>query len=241
MAQINRWVFITGLLLTLVGCWNRNRLPANIELLPQLSSPPLQQPTRRDHFSTEIAEHRYDIRPQYEYDLTGLVVSYRHHDGNRALHKRWNDHLNMLDICVVWGETAASGVLDRLSFWNGRFTCNVKTSDRDAWSRFDMTELSNNHLLSDQRSIRSAVKQLNVGDQIRVRGVLASYTTNGGAERGTSTTRTDTGDGACETIYVEQFEILDAGSSSWRVSMWTGLLLILATIIVHFAAPFQPD
>ena len=63
--------------------------------------------------------------------------------------------------------------INALEFWNGIFTCNVKTGDRDAWAAFDMYQLSNNHLISDDPAIRDAVTDISIGDQIRVRGYLA--------------------------------------------------------------------
>ena len=40
-----------------------------------------------------------------------------------------------------------------------------------------------------------------------MRGWLAGYSNDDGFRRGTSTTRDDTGNGACETIYVDEFQI----------------------------------
>jgi hypothetical protein len=121
----------------------------------------------------------------------------------------------MLDVCVVWGNNTSGAQLDKIDFWNGIFTCNVKTRDQAAWESFDMYQLSNNHLISDDDFIRDQVRKVKVGDQVRIQGVLASYESPGGL-RGTSTTRTDTGDGACETIYVDRFEILQPATSYWR-------------------------
>ncbi len=101
-----------------------------------------------------------------------------------------------------------------------------------------MNQLSNNHLLSDNEDIRDRVQKIRIGDQIRVQGYLASYESPGGL-RGTSTTRTDTGDGACETIYVERFEILRAATSFWRLSMWTSLAVLLAGLFLFFTRPFK--
>jgi hypothetical protein len=52
-----------------------------------------------------------------------------------------------------------------------------------------------------------------VGDQIRIKGWLSSYgvAKNGkliGGKRGTSTVPNDTGNGACETIYLQTIHIL---------------------------------
>ena len=128
--------------------------------------------------------------------------------------------------------------LHRIYFWNGIFTCNVKTRDQAAWESFDMQQLSNNHLLSDDEYVRDGVKDLQVGDQIRVRGYLASYESPGG-RRGTSTTRTDTGDGACETIYVQQFELLARTTNAWRISAYLSAIALVGALLMYFRRPFK--
>ena len=84
------------------------------------------------------------------------------------------------------------------------------------------------------------MKKIRIGDQIRVRGFLASYLSDGTSRRGTSTTRTDKGNGACETIYVKGFEIVRAATSYWRISMWASLALLLAGIAIHLKKPYKP-
>ena len=169
-----------------------------------------------------------------------MIVSYRHHDGNSRMHMQSNDHLNMLDVCVVWGENATGSHLRKLDYWNGIFTCNVKTRDSDAWAAFDMYKLSNNHLLSNDEFIRDQVTDIQIGDQIRVRGWLASYGSEGGGKRGTSTTRNDTGDGACETIFIDRFEIVEPAVNYWRRSMIGSLIVLVFGLFLHFRRPYRP-
>ena len=68
---------------------------------------------------------------------------------------------------------------------------------------------------------------LQVGDQIQVDGLLASYGNGGGYQRGTSTVRTDTGNGACETIFVKSVSVLAEMQSIWRwltdLAMWSSV------------------
>ena len=154
------------------------------------------------------------------------------------MHRLAEDHLNMLDVCVVWGDNTRAS-LSEIDFWNGIFTCNVSTRDRTAWASFDMNKLSNNHLLSDDPWVRDRVRSIRVGDQIRVRGFLASYTGPTGT-RGTSTTRLDTGDGACETLYIERFDILRSATSYWQWSMYGSLLLLILGLGLHFGKPYRP-
>lgn len=208
--------------------------------MPEVLAQPTQSPTNKKPFDVAFNEVHYRVEPEYEYDITGMIVSYRHHDSNSRMHRLANDHLNMLDVCVVWGENTSTAQLDKLQFWNGIFTCNVKTRDPVAWDSFDMNQLSNNHLISSDEGIRKRVRDIEIGDQIRVRGYLAGYSSAGVGKRGTSTTRTDTGDGACETIYVERFDIVQTATSVWRISMYSSLLVLLFGLVTHFVRPYRP-
>jgi len=62
---------------------------------------------------------------------------------------------------------------------------------------------------------------------VRLKGYLARYSHGGGFERGTSTTRNDTGNGACETIYIEDVQItarMNEGRHLMYASAWWGML-----------------
>lgn len=234
-------IFILVCCATLVYAFlHRNELPASIDPVTELLEEPWQTSTEVPAFTATYNGVDYLVEPKYRYELHGLVVSYRHHDQNSRLHFLANDHLNMLDVCVVWGDSATSPTLRELDFWNGLFTCNVSTRDSAAWAAFRMTEMSNNHLLSADDAVRREVRGVRIGDQVRIRGFLAAYTSDNGSRRGTSTTRTDIGDGACETVFVEAFDIVRAGDNPMRTVMWSSFGLLIAGIVVHFRRPYRP-
>jgi hypothetical protein len=239
LARLTKLLIISSFSLLLVSFWNRNEIPSAIDYRPELSAEPRQQTTRKRPFSTDYQGITYQVEPKYDYDLYGMVVSYRHHDGESTMHKRSNDHLNTADICVVWGANLDSAVLRRLKFWNGIFTCNVSTKDSDAWSRFIPEQLSNNHLISADDHLRQAIEAIKVGDQIHVQGWLASYASAGGPTRGTSITRTDSGNGACETIFVERFAIIHQPQRPWRIALWGSAVVLLLCLAIHFSIPYR--
>jgi hypothetical protein len=240
LQTLNRAVMIASALTLAVAFWNRNDLPGTIDFHPKLGDEPRQREIQARPLVLPYAGVDYRVEPLYEYELYGLVVSYRQHDGEDSMHRWSNDHLNVADLCVVWSDTAFSPTLSELDFWNGIFTCNVQTRDRVAWSNFKMNQLSNNHLISADPFIRDQVAQIRIGDQIRIKGSLARYGAVGRELRGTSTTRDDAGNGACETILVDELEIVVRGFSSWRVAMYAALVLLIATLVVHFALPYRP-
>ncbi len=238
--KISNIIIAVSFVWFLVSFWNRNDLPKNINYVENVLSEPMQTATQKAPFDAIYNGVEYLVEPEYDYDLYGMIVSYRHHDSNSRMHFLANDHLNMLDVCVIWGDNTSNPHLDKIDFWNGIFTCVVQTRDQQAWDAFDMYQLSNNHLISTDDYIRDQVKDINVGDQIHVRGYLASYSSAGGGKRGTSTTRLDTGDGACETLFVEKFEIVEAVTSFWRISMYVSLSLLAIGLVSYFRRPYKP-
>lgn len=232
-------LIILSFILLIISFWNRNDLSAEMQLNELLRYEPTQEKVKQTVFSTQVNKLEYEIQPLYEYELYGLVVSYEHHDGNFGLHKLWGDHLNVADICVVWDKNAFEINLKDYDFWNGQFTCNISSRDMQAWKLIQQNQLSNNHLLTDDEYIRNRIQKVSVGDQIRIKGWLASYKNDQGGKRGTSITREDMGNGACETIFVQEFDILNHYTSAWRKFMYLSLLLFALAIIWYIKKPHQ--
>lgn len=241
MQKLSKYLVPLSFIVLILSFWNRNTFSNNIAFNPGINNPPHQQQITKAPFSVTMDEQTYKVQPLYEYDLVGLVVSYQHHDGDSMLHAAWNDHLNMMDVCVIWQDSALSPYLNKLTFWNGQFTCNVKTRDSQAWSSFHMDQLSNNHLISDDSFIRKQVKKIKIGDQIRIKGWLSTYQYPGGGKRGTSTTRSDTGNGACETIYIADFNIISSMNNGWRMAMWASLGVLILSLLGYFLSPYSRD
>jgi hypothetical protein len=107
-----------------------------------------------------------------------------------------------------------------------------------------MAAISNNHLLTDDPLVAKKMRSVRIGDQVRFRGWLAEYSHNHngqGFRRGTSTVRNDTGNGACETIYVKDFEIIRRGGGPWRAMIWVAWALIGIGLVGWFRLPMNHD
>jgi hypothetical protein len=236
---LNKWLLAASAALALVSFWNRNALPGNVAFRSELADPPRQTATTKKPFSVSYAGVTYSVEPVFAYDLYGMVVSYRQHDGESLMHRRANDHLNVADLCVVWSDTAFSPTLRKITFWNGIFTCNFSTRDDEAWSRLKLDQVSNNHLISADDGVRARISGVRIGDQVHIRGWLASYG-SGAAKRGTSTTREDVGDGACETIFVDDFEVVARARGAWRTLLYVALAALAIALAIHFRLPYRP-
>jgi hypothetical protein len=242
--RLGRFLFICGLVLLLTAVWKKDLLLLPQELRAELLEEPRQVAVQRPPFQVAVGEISYDVQPLYKYDLHGMVVS--RHDSSTwwdYIHKEWNDKLNVADLCVVWGNNVRSGAYLDIEFSSGQFVCNFQTSSNEAYAAFDQTAISNNHLLSaDPRLVRK-MRDARIGDQIHFSGYLAEYSHNHGFpfRRGTSTVRTDSGNGACETVYVDDFEILHHGGGAWHALLWVGVGLMIAGVIAWFTLPVRVD
>jgi hypothetical protein len=113
-----------------------------------------------------------------------------------------------------------------------------RTRDGEAYAVFRSDKFSNNHLLVDDEALKKLVRKTRRGDQVHISGYLSKYSHDGGFSRGTSTTRLDSGNGACETIYVTGFEILKRSRPvldlSFAVSGIVAALSALAIVVIFF-------
>ncbi|MBU2710609.1 hypothetical protein [Zooshikella harenae] len=231
--KLVKWTFYVSVIMAAVGFWFRDDFPAPNERIidPQVTKEPLQKKVNKESFKLMRSGVVYEVSPLYEYELNGLVVSLNHHDGKFGLHKRAEDHINVADLCVVWGVNAKQVDLNKFDFWNGEFTCNYLTKDSLQAGLFKDNQLSNNHVVAVDELIRDQIADVKVGDQIYLKGWLSEYSNHLG-KRGTSITRDDTGNGACETIYIKDFKVLNSMKTSWRTMYSLGLIGALFSSLI---------
>jgi hypothetical protein len=239
---------IASLLAAAAAWWMKDALPPAERMQEGLFEAPLQKRVQGKPIDASVNGVDYRIQPRYSYDLRGLVVSL--HDSDSwwdYAHKAWSDHINVVDLCVVWGANARSGAYRGISFSNNQWECHWSTTSSEAWSAFRQDEVANNHMVTGDPAVAKALRAVRIGDQIRVRGYLVDYTTwQGGRQLGgarvSSEVRTDSGNGACEVLYIESMETLDSAGRQWRLALKIALgVLILSMIAWLFLPPRLDD
>ena len=228
-------VLAAGSLLWMVACPLSKRLPSPSDV--SLQEPLLEAPVQVDGDAPPIPAEKggihYTVQPVADYRLVGMVVS-RHESDSFAdyYHDVWGDNLNVADLCVVWGENLSKGYYRGIEFWSEPFTCNWQTRDEKAWASFRTNEISNNHLIAEDRGLRRRLLSVRVGDVVRIEGQLATYSNDRGFSRGTSRSREDTGNGACETVWVRNVEILRSANRGWILLRWLGGWTAIAGVVL---------
>ena len=245
MIKILNLIFFTTLI-TIFGItfFTRDNYRNVENINSELYQKPIQnEVTDKSTIEFDREGYHYEITPLFDYELNGLVV-HRYDYSLLKFYKK--DAVFPVDLCMMWGTNLQSEIHKNsdLKFSQDSRWCN--------WSyKTDISinndEISNNHIVVDNDILQKKFKNINVGDQIKITGKLVNVKAIGSKDIGkydreyfewkSSTTRQDTGGGACETIYVENVEIIKKGnpisSILYKLSLY-GLLLIISVNILSY-------
>jgi hypothetical protein len=213
-------LFVLFFIILAVTFFTKDRFKSVDQIAPEVLRQPVQTATAPEPIVFQKAGYSYTLTPLYDYDLTGLVLHRLKYDSWYSVSR--TDKLFTVDWCVIWGSNAAKKVYQAPSLsvsQDARFCFFNYSGDIG----FSPNELSNNHLLVRDPSLERKIEQIEPGDQVRVRGKLVNVEAvalgatseyeHQAVKWQTSTTRADTGAGACEIVYVEGVDILKTGHS----------------------------
>lgn len=195
----------------------RGVLPAEKLLRPELSAEPEQVAVTDRAFIHEWRGEKFVVHPVAEYSITGLLVSRNDIGGFSDIYHTASS-VDVVDVCLVWGENAREEVYRSVEFGSEPFSCWYRAPNAEAFEAFRPEQLSNTHLLARDEPIARRLSGLHIGDQIRLRGRLVNYNPAGASEmlRKSSLVRDDTGNGACEILFVDELDVLERGNPGWN-------------------------
>ena len=145
------------------------------------------------------------ITPVAAYKISGVVVSRESYDDG------WESKLSPVDLAMVWGNLAEP-----------EYDKYVTYSQRSRWyfyrykagTPLDVSYIrihsANNHIIPASDNVKKAVKTLREKDKVVLEGFLVNVA---GTYEGrsvswnTSLSRTDTGNGSCEILYVTRLKV----------------------------------
>jgi len=148
----------------------------------------------------------------YEYDIIALVLHTKNYAPMTVM-----DRLAPKDLALAWGDVAANNLnidfhwnqMSRFYFWH----VNSYSELAPVGSEADVSlQSANCHIIAADLATRRQISRVRMGDIVHLKGYLVSvYASKPNGKYyfwESSTTRTDTGDGACEVIYVTSAEIM---------------------------------
>ncbi len=112
------------------------------------------------------------------------------------------------DLALGWGRMSDSTVLEKISISQGRRYYFWSVREYPIPRSEIISSSANMHLIPSTKEVRDAIGSVREGQVVRFTGYLVRAIGPNGWRWTTSLTRTDTGNGACELVWVETFEVV---------------------------------
>lgn len=148
---------------------------------------------------SEFDYGQFHLKPLARFELEARVLHRKVYRYDRPA------ALVPVDLAVGWGAMSDQAVLDRLA---------ISQSARFFWYEWQgqpplppneiVTQATNLHLIPASRELAAQCEGLRSGELIHLRGLLVEATGPGIGTWRSSLSRTDSGNGACELVWVEE-------------------------------------
>ncbi len=160
---------------------------------------PLQtEPSRK----TPWLHEEFMVTALADYDIHARVLSREEYSSGRE------GDLSPVDLALGWGRMSDSFVIDKLDISQGHRWYKWKVNDLMPIPRREIeTSSANVHILPADDAVRDVLDNVHEGSIVRMKGYLVKVTTTDGWRWISSTSRDDTGDGACEVFWVESLDV----------------------------------
>lgn len=148
----------------------------------------------------------YKVTRRAEFQIRARVLSTEPYYLNRT------GDVSPIDLALGWGVMSDQAILDQ-----------IKISQSSRWyrTRYELpapvpeseiiSSSSNMHMIPARKSIERKLKKVRIGDIITISGYLVDVDHDSGWWWRTSMSRMDTGNGACEIVYVESLDVENPG------------------------------
>lgn len=176
----------------LVGCRSEVRYPAgvlaaNAPVQAGLDDVPL------------LSKGEFVVTPVARFEVEARVLGTKRYRGKR------DAELSPVDLALGWGPMSDQAVLDRLDIsqkvrfylWKSKGPLPIARSAIERNS-------ANMHMIPADETVQDDLLKVRPGELVRFRGYLVNVRAADGWRWNTSTTRNDTGGGACELVWVEE-------------------------------------
>jgi hypothetical protein len=197
---MQRWMLVLLLLLAGWGAlhWWQHR---PVHPSPGMLAPDAPQQTDIDN-GAQLQRGDVTLAVRARFVLTARVLSredYRFDPGAFLVPE---------DLALGWGRMSDSDVLAKITITQSNRFYYWHVDEFPIPRREIETSSANMHMIPADNTVRRELERVRVGQLVHLEGFLVDARRPNGWYWHTSMTREDTGDGACELVYVEDIEIV---------------------------------
>ena len=196
--HISGYLFILIIFVGLIRFWP---MKGEVNYGPGVFAP--EEPHQVNISNAPMFMHKdYFITPLADFEANARVLSRKNYRWGRE------SDISPTDLTLGWGRMSDEAVYGQI---------NIRQNNRYYYGRVEKfpiprreieTQSANMHMIPASKSVQRAIKSVRKGDIVSFSGKLVRAETADGWQWSSSLTRTDTGYGACELVYVKEFEVL---------------------------------
>jgi hypothetical protein len=161
-----------------------------------------EDPVQREVYTSSYREKSgYRIAFLASFDIRARVIGAERYRFDRGA------ALAPVDLALGWGVMSDSTLLQQLSIFQGGRFYSWSAKSYPVSRTVIETHSANMHMIPANDDIERRVKSIRAGNLVHIKGYLVEVTGKDGLRWKSSLTRSDTGAGACELIWVESLEI----------------------------------
>lgn len=211
-------MLVMPILVIIICLYKNNNITKNVEYVQSLNniSKPRQTATSGNAVK-RISNLSIELKYVATYNIAGRVINIHNYYGNSL-----QNQISPKDIGMSWGLMAKSQNYNKVS-WTSLGDRRLRINSNDGKWLNDMGGIdkiseycSNNHIIPSDTKVEKMINLIKEGNYIRLEGYLVNVfcqKKDGSSFKwNTSTSRTDTKDGACEILYVTNVVWLEEGN-----------------------------
>ena len=197
-----RFLFVAFAAVLLMAIWEFTHRP--ISHPPGVLVPSVPQQDAVDASSINLVKPGFAIKPLARFSISARVLS-------RADY-RWDREAALVptDLALGWGRMSDSAVLQKIEISQSVRFFQWRVREFPIPEREIIESSANMHLIPADNIVEHEIERTRVGDIVSFDGYLVEADWPNGAKWVSSLTRSDTGAGACELVWVEHFDIAKA-------------------------------
>lgn len=149
-----------------------------------------------------ISLNGYTLSPQAYFDISARVLSRKNYYLGREA------DLSPVDFALGWGQMSDQRILDKFEISQSNRFYFWRLNDYPIARKEIIRSSANMHMIPATKFVEEGLRAVRKGHIIRIKGFLVNVDASDGWRWRTSTRRDDTGNGACELIWVEEVEVI---------------------------------
>lgn len=160
-----------------------------------------QQPTQNSISHASFKLNGYSITPLKSFEMEARVLSARRYSIGREA------DLSPIDLTLGWGPMSDEAVLSKVDISQSNRFYYWHVDEFPIPRREIEMNSANMHMIPADGRIEKMLKSVRPGEVVRFSGYLVQVNASDGWHWKSSLTREDTGNGACEVVYVKELVV----------------------------------